>query len=55
MNGIVGKTSEGVGGLVDMDFGFLGAGGFGETENGVDDSVQFSFGEQVDGRCRAAT
>jgi hypothetical protein len=45
VNGIVGKASKCVGGFVDMDFGFIGAGGFGEAEDGVDDAAQFAFGE----------
>ena len=47
VNGIVGEAGEGVRGFVDVNFGFLGAGGFGETKNGVDDATQFVFGEQL--------
>jgi hypothetical protein len=32
-----------------VDFGFIGAGGFGEAKNCIDDSAQFSLGEQFDG------
>jgi hypothetical protein len=52
-DGVVGEAGEGVGGFVDVDFGFVGAGGFGEAENGVDDAAQLVFGEQLGGRCRA--
>ena len=29
VNGVVGEAREGVGGFVNVDFGFVGAGGFG--------------------------
>jgi hypothetical protein len=49
VDGVVGETREGVGGFVDVDFGFPGAGGFGEAENGIDDAAQFLFREQWHG------
>jgi hypothetical protein len=45
VNGIVGEAREGVGCFVDVNFGFICAGGFGESKNGIDDSAQFTFGE----------
>ena len=50
VDGVVGEARERVGGFVDVNFGFLGAGGFGEAENCVDDPVQFGFGKQLCGR-----
>ncbi len=49
MDGVVGEAGEGVGGLVDVNFCFLGAGGFGEMENVFDDATKFGFGEQLRG------
>ena len=53
VDGVVGEAGERVGGFVDVDFGFVGAGGFGEAENGIDDAAQFVLGEQLGGRCGA--
>jgi hypothetical protein len=41
MDGIVGEAGEGVRGLVDVNFCFLGTCGFGEMENCVDDATEF--------------
>src|SRR5712672_441968 len=36
VNAVVGETCERAGDFVNVDFGFFGTGGFGETKNGFD-------------------
>ena len=45
VDGVVGEARERVGGLVDVDFGFVGARGFREPQNRFDDSAQFALGK----------
>jgi hypothetical protein len=45
MDGIVGESGERVGGFIDVNFRFIGARGFGQSEDGIDDPAQFAFGE----------
>ena len=50
VDGVVGEARQSVGNFVDVDFGFFGAGGLGEAENGIDDAAQFALGEKFRGR-----
>src|SRR6266481_8613596 len=54
MNGVIRETSERAGDFVNLDFGFFGAGGLGETKNRFDEAAKFALGEEVGGSCARA-
>jgi hypothetical protein len=51
VNGVVGKTRQGVRDFVNVDFRFFGSGGFRQAKNSVDDAVKLALGEKLGGFC----
>jgi hypothetical protein len=47
VDGVVGEARERVGGLVDVNFGFVSASGFGQAHDRIDDPAQILFRKQL--------